>query len=226
MKKWQFITLIILGVLFGIYQMLSFTGLLAVFKNSTWANEPNIREGEISITTNPISPSPGDFVSYRFKYPDSLDSHYRIHRLVAVENDVLEIKDGVLFINGKKFDKNYALTHEYKISIEEFNKFDVVRREIGEDYRWMKPQDTITKFIDDRVAEKLNLKERKVVEAKSELDQTIKAIYSRNWNKDNFGPFKIPLGKVFIMGDNRDQSEDSRYIGPIDKSALKGVLIE
>ncbi|WP_299534145.1 signal peptidase I [Ulvibacterium sp.] len=220
------ITLIIIGSIFVIYHMLYFSGLLAVFRNSTWSNEPNIKEGEIVITTNLISPKPGDFVSYRFKYPDSLHSHYRIHRLVAVENDILEIKDGVLFINGKNFDNKYALAHEYKISIEEFNKFDVIRREVGEDYWWMKPQDTISKFIDDRVAEKLNLKKRKVVDAASKLNQTIKAMYGQNWSKDNFGPFKIPLGKVFIMGDNRDQSEDSRYIGPIEKSALKGVLIE
>lgn len=226
MKKWHIITLAIIGTLFIIYQFLALTGFLAIFKNSTWTNEPNINEGEIIITTNLLKPKQGDFVSYRYRYPDSLEYHYRIHRLVAVENDVLEIKDGVLFINGKNFDQDYSLTHEYKISIEEFEKFDVLRREIGENYRWMKPQDTITKFIDDRVAEKLKLKKRKVVEPIGELDQNIKAIYGQNWNKDNFGPFKIPSGKVFVLGDNRHQSEDSRYLGPIQSSNIKGVLIK
>jgi signal peptidase I len=50
-------------------------------------------------------------------------------------------------------------------------------------------------------------------------------LYHRKWNKDNFGPLKIPSGKVFVLGDNRDNSEDSRYIGLIDKTAIKGVVI-
>ncbi len=35
----------------------------------------------------------------------------------------------------------------------------------------------------------------------------------------------VPIGSVFVMGDNRNSSNDSRNFGPVEKSEIMGVLL-
>ncbi len=47
-----------------------------------------------------------------------------------------------------------------------------------------------------------------------------------NWgvgvNRDNFGPVTVPPHSIFVMGDNRDKSYDSRFWGFVDVNKVKG----
>jgi signal peptidase I len=48
--------------------------------------------------------------------------------------------------------------------------------------------------------------------------------YKANYapTRDNWGPFVVPADHFFLMGDNRDDSLDSRFWGFLDENRVKG----
>ncbi len=97
-------------------------------------------------------PQPGDIIV--FKYPRQPDREF-IKRVVAVGGDTVEMRGGVVYVNG-----------------EPFNEAPTVRLSAGD-----------------------------------------------------FGPVVVPPDSVFVLGDNRSNSEDSRYFGEVPLSHIRGLAV-
>ncbi|NIT03379.1 signal peptidase I, partial [Candidatus Saccharibacteria bacterium] len=105
------------------------------------------------------SPKRGEVIV--FKYPKDHTRDF-IKRVIGTPGDVVEVRNKMVYVNGKQMREPYA------------------------------------RHSDEYV------------------------IYERPSPRDNYGPVTVPEDKYFVMGDNRDESEDSRYWGFVDIDEIKG----
>lgn len=127
-----------------------------------------------------------------FLYPKEPDTHY-IKRVIGLPGDTVEVRNKVVFINGQALPQTEASSDEKLAQL----------KDIG-DPRY---GDSHMKLLREKIE---GGHEHKIL-----VDQN-------NDYTTNFEPAKIPEGHLFVMGDNRDFSNDSRFWGLVPFENISG----
>ncbi len=146
-------------------------------------------------------PKRGDIVV--FKFPGNPQVPF-IKRVIAKGGDTVQVVNNHVFVNGKMLVEGYTLLDaDIKGTYVEPPKLPAVVPELP-DYL-QQPEMFDVETSPGRVD--VTLKDPKGVDV---------------MGRSTFGPYRIPRGHLFMMGDNRMNSEDSRYWGSLDERMVLG----
>lgn len=199
------------------------TNAIQFYKLPSGSNAPTINQGEYFFSSNLVKPKLFDFICFRHN-DKTFGRQTWIFRLCGVAGDHIEIKNGVLFVNGRDADKAHVLNFQYKLSALDFYTLDE-KNELNEsEYSFDYKGDSVFVFTNSQELHSAGINASRYIDNNG-FSQEIKAIFNHDWTANNFGPIVVPKGKYFVMGDNRDNAQDSRYIGFVDESAYVGTVL-
>ncbi len=223
MNKYFKYFLIIGGSLVIMWIAARLTNALQFFSAPTYSNYPTIQVGDLFFGSNLVKPKRFDLICYYATTPE-FGKQIWVHRLCGQQGDTIEIVHGQLFVNNQLADAALTLAHNYKMHLGDYQKLQSLEK-LDESMMQPLPVDTVMASVDDAAIKKHAIKAEKYVLSKDYADSYISQRFSAAWNQDNFGPVVVPAGKYFVLGDNRLNAQDSRYIGFIDQADYVATVL-
>lgn len=173
----------------------------------------------VIFNTNKITR--GDVVV--FHYPPSPQINY-IKRIVGISGDVVEYRDKTLFVNGRQENRlnDYQSIYEYQDDKDNSKTVSVERYSVymnGKQYDILNDLTKPPVIMDAVQAAQNEFKQNGYLEL-AYIQKYCEYAQDGSWFKCT-----VPEGKYFTMGDNRDNSADSRYWGFVDEKLVVGKAV-
>ena len=99
------------------------------------------------------------------------------------------------------------------------NLLGAIVRNVGEALGLSTPDTALIKRVIGVGGDTIEIRDNAVLVNGRQIDEPY---LSASVRMADYGPFEVPAGHVFVMGDNRNQSEDSRRFGPVPESDVIG----
>jgi signal peptidase I len=168
-----------------------------------------------------MQPKRNSFAAFRREDPQ-FGSAIWCHRIIGLPGDIVRIQDGIVSVNGRDADAGLTLSHEYKVGgADKIKLTDAEPDLIGTPL----DGDTLSFCVSDKLLADLGIHPVPLICVEGEPDSFIQRQYGKHWNVDQFGPVRVPANQYFLLGDNRHNAMDSRYIGFVPGEDIVGIVI-
>jgi len=165
-------------------------------------------KGGLSFCEGPVYfgdqelPKRGDIIVFKYPVREASDPVINyIKRVAGLPGDTIDIRDRVLYVNGHPVEKE-----------------EIINQQILEDLGGKYNKDYLQLFKEKLPVGKVMDKESNEHIIMHDMANTFMA----TWRE---GPQTVPKGYLFMMGDNRDFSHDSRAWGFVPLSDVKGRAV-
>ena len=140
-------------------------------------------------------PRRGEIVVFRPTYNDPVMDV--VKRVIGIPGDTLQMREGVMYRNGKRLNEPYA------------HYTDAPDEPIAYDGQGMLQDPTVR---------------ADAYGAHNHLPALAPGVDRESYRptRNNWGPLVVPAGHYWLMGDNRDRSLDSRFMGFIPREVIRG----
>lgn len=131
---------------------------------------------------------------------------YYVKRIVGLPGDTIQVRDSILYVNGKAVERELKGSYAYQENISS---------SVEMDRRYTESLPSGNKIVKHDILQK-NTHEY----------ESSPYLWSGELNVNNTVVYQVPQGHFFAMGDNREHSADSRFTDPNSPDYLGYVPID